>query len=218
MKWRWDGSSGRILLGDNIGGGAVTLRPNSVQRAEVCITTGFTFHCIYVYMCIYVCMYVRMYVCMYVCIYVCTYVFMYVCTYILAVGIMVRACSMEFNGKGQGGSGESLEKRKWNQASCFYPKDGGSTFLNTVVPIHQVHGIGITHHQIITLRLWSVFIHPHRWYCNSLIISMSWKLTVFYTHYVLGVDCNPVYSTLWTPGLYNNHWTIYLSVQSKTVG
>jgi hypothetical protein len=131
---------------------------------------------------------------------------------------MVRVCSMEFNGKGLGGSEECLEKRKWNQPSCFYPKDGGRTFLKTVVPIHEVHGIGITHHQIITLRLWSVFIHPRRWQCNSLIISMSWKLTVFYTHYVLGVDCNPVYSTLWTLGLYNNHWTIYPSVQSKTMG
>jgi hypothetical protein len=37
---------------------------------------------------------------------------MYVCTYILAVGIMVRVCSMEFNGKGLGGSEECLEKRK----------------------------------------------------------------------------------------------------------
>jgi hypothetical protein len=80
---------------------------------------------------------------------------------------MVRVCSMEFNRKEQGGSEECWEKRQWNQASCFYPKDGGRTFLKTVVAIHQVHGISITFHQIITLRLWSVFIHPCRWHCKS---------------------------------------------------
>ena len=131
-----------------------------------------TFIRVHTYVRIYVCMDVRMYVSMYVCTYVC----MYACTYILAVGIMMRTCSTGlFNGKGQGGSEESLEKWKWNQTSCFYLKDGGRSFLKTVVPIHQLRGISITHHQIITLRLWSVFIHPHRWHCNSLIISISWK-------------------------------------------
>jgi quinol-cytochrome oxidoreductase complex cytochrome b subunit len=47
MKAQWDEGSGRILLGDNTGGGAVMLQPIRFQCVGVCFSLGLFSVCMY---------------------------------------------------------------------------------------------------------------------------------------------------------------------------